>query len=170
MTSILKSLLKKVFLLLFFLLIISFVFIYLNKLLIKKLSLTIEERNNLLKTINQNLQKQLLNTKINSKIKEIEAKYKIDFSQFKNSLISEHNLSSQEIQNKIINIAQSKNLNLKAEEINGNVLKFSLTGNFNELKLLEEIMKENRIRARLESIRIFPQAGNYLFKIEILTF
>ncbi len=170
MSLILKSLLKKLFLILLVLLLLTFVFIFLNNFLIKKLNSVIEERNNILRTINQNLKKQTIASKINSKIREIEEKYKINFSEFKNNLLSQNNIPLPELQNKIINLAKDNNLDLKIEGADQNILKFSLTGNFNDLKQFEKMIKLNKIRLKLDSIRIFPRGNNYLFEIETSLF
>lgn len=170
MEIIFKLLLKKIiFLLIIFISIIA-LFLWANNLLMMKLTSAIEERENILRIINEQTQKEIIKGRILQKIREIEGKYKINFNQFKKELFSQLQLSDQDVKNLIISLAKKENLILK-EEDNEDIPKtfiFSLTGNFDDLKKLENILITNKIKAKINSVRVLRQGDNYLFKVEIL--
>lgn len=170
MEIIFKLLLKKIiFLLIIFISIIA-LFLWVNNLLMVKLTSAIEERENILRIINEQTQKEIIKGRILQKIREIEGKYKINFNQFKKELFSQLQLSDQDVKNLIISLAKKENLILK-EEDNEDIPKtfiFSLTGNFDDLKKLENILITNKIKAKINSVRVLRQGDNYLFKVEIL--
>ncbi len=170
MEIIFKLLLKKIiFLLIIFISIIA-LFLWANNLLMVKLTSAIEERENILRIINEQTQKEIIKGRILQKIREIEEKYKINFNQFKKELFSQLQLSDQDVKNLIISLAKKENLILK-EEDNEDIPKtfiFSLTGNFDDLKKLENILITNKIKAKINSVRVLRQGDNYLFKVEIL--
>lgn len=170
MEIIFKLLLKKIiFLLIIFISIIA-LFLWANNLLMVKLTSAIEERENILRIINEQTQKEIIKGRILQKIREIEGKYKINFNQFKKELFSQLQLSDQDVKNLIISLAKKENLILK-EEDNEDIPKtfiFSLTGNFDDLKKLENILITNKIKAKINSVRVLRQGDNYLFKVEIL--
>lgn len=172
MTPILRVIFRKIILLLIIFLLFSIAFIFLQKFLIKKLNSAIEERNNILKSLQINSQRQAMSSQINTKIREIENKYKINFLEFKNNLITQANISREEIKNKIINLAKENNLNLNLieEQSGSGILKFSLIGNFDDLKKFESMLRENKIKAKLQAFRVLRQQNNYLFELEILIF
>lgn len=170
MEIIFKLLLRKFIIAFMLFILIVVLFLFTNNFLMLKLNAAIEKRINILNFINEQTKKEVEKTKIVQKIKDIENNYKINFTQFKNEIFSIFNLSDLEVKNLILSLAKKENLNLKEKNTGDSpkTLIFSLVGNFNDLKNLENMLITNKIKAKINSVRVFKQGENYLFEIEIL--
>jgi len=173
MNIILKSLIKKTLIFLTIFLLLIGLFVYVNNILMKKLESTIQERQNLMHQLNLQSKNQILISKVKSKISEIEKKYNINFQEFKSKISSQLNVPDEEVKNKILSLAKEANINIQEETIQNptpKTLNFSLSGSFEDLKKFESILIKNHLKAKIQSVRIFKQNDNYLFKLEILLF
>ena len=171
MNKFFKIIFRKFVLSLIVFIIFSIIFIFVNNYLFNRLKTALEERSNLLKVINEQIQTSFMVNTLKSETKKLEDKYKIDLNKLYADLKEALTMPDAEVKNKIITLSKDKNLSLKEEpqEETPRIFKFSLSGNFDDLKQFENILRENKIKVKINSIRIFPEPnGKYLFKIEIL--
>ena len=170
MNPLFKIIFRKFSFILTIFLVISAIFIFVNNFLLNKLKLATEEQSNLTKLINEGVQSNLIVDKLRSEVKKIEEKYNINIIELKSQLKSKISTPDNEVKNQIISLAKEQNLSLNDEsEENPKIFRFSLTGSFDDLRKFENILRENKIKAKINSVRIFSQPDNkYLFQLEII--